>query len=155
MDTGWDPVLPEKKQTNKAFSECYGEFPLCPLWPLWRFPLSTVKACLKGIHTYRVPCLVDTEDVSDAWYNNFSHMIANVWFVCTCSNQHCHNYAIQLLLCLQGGSFNVNSSMHLILNTSLLMYHTAIYPHIHKTMVCPNRALTCADRILTARRSKI
>ena len=51
------------------------------------FPLkmSTVKACLKGIHTYvyiyRVPCLVDTEDVSDAWYNNFSHMIANVWHV--------------------------------------------------------------------------
>ena len=47
------------------------------------FPLkrSTVKACLKGIHAYRVPCLVDTEDISDAWYNNFSHMIANVWYV--------------------------------------------------------------------------
>ena len=42
---------------------------------------STVKVCLKGIHAYRVPCLVDTEDISDAWYNNFSHMIANVWHV--------------------------------------------------------------------------
>ena len=83
-----------------------------------------MKACLKGIQTH-IEYLVETENISDAWYNNFPHMIANAWYVFVQINIVIFCYHLVIVV-FTGRLIDVNSSVHLILNTSLLMHHTAM-----------------------------